>query len=171
MQHKSFATMECPAARALDLVGEWWSMLILRDAFLGVARFEQFQERLGIARNILARRLRVLVEAGLLDRVRYCERPVRYEYRLTAKGGDFFPVLVALLDCGLRWTPDGTAVRLVDSDSGAPVEPVLVDRRTGREITPLSLALMRPDGRRVGLRAAPTADVPVDNRDDGGAVP
>src|SRR5712675_1068201 len=92
MRHKSFDDMQCPIARSLERVGEWWSMLILRDALLGLARFDEFQESLGIAPNILTRRLKALVEAGLLERRRYSERPPRDEYILTRAGQDFRPV-------------------------------------------------------------------------------
>ena len=97
MQHKDLSEMRCPIARSLERVGEWWSILILRDAFLGATRFEQFQKNLDIAPNTLTRRLNALVEAGLLERHRYCDRPPRDEYRLTAAGRDFRPVLWALL--------------------------------------------------------------------------
>ena len=86
MQRKSFDDMACPIARSLEHVGEWWSMLILRDAFAGVTRFDDFQTNLGIAPNMLARRLAALVEGGLLERRRYLERPPRDEYVLTARG-------------------------------------------------------------------------------------
>jgi len=102
MQRKSFADMTCPIARSLEHVGEWWSMLILRDAFGGTTRFDDFQQSLGIAPNMLARRLAALVEAGLLERRRYSERPPRDEYVLTDRGRDFKPVLVALVAFGKK---------------------------------------------------------------------
>src|SRR5688500_8413341 len=102
MQRKSFGEMSCPIARSLERVGEWWSMLILRDALAGVTRFDAFQQSLGIAPNMLTRRLAALVEAGMLERRRYSGRPVRHEYVLTPKGRDFAPVLVALLAYGNR---------------------------------------------------------------------
>src|SRR5664279_4433389 len=100
MQRKSFASMTCPIARTLEHVGEWWSMLILRDAFGGTTRFDDFQESLGIAPNMLARRLTALVAAGLLERRRYSERPPRDDYVLTDRGRDFKPVLSALVEFG-----------------------------------------------------------------------
>jgi len=87
MERKSFADMHCSVAQCLEVVGEWWSMLLIRDAFLGVTRFDQFQERLGISRNILNQRLTRLVDEGLIHRVPYSQHPPRYEYRLTAKDG------------------------------------------------------------------------------------
>jgi len=88
--------MPCPVARTLDKVGEWWSILILRDAFFGLTRFDQFQTSLGIAPNMLTRRLNALVDGGMLERRRYSERPPRDEYVLTARGREFKPVLTAL---------------------------------------------------------------------------
>src|SRR6201996_862482 len=97
MQRKSFGRMACPIARSLERVGEWWSILILRDAFYGLTRFDEFQTSLGIAPNILTRRLNALVESGLLERRRYSERPERFEYILTERGEDFRPVLWTLV--------------------------------------------------------------------------
>jgi len=108
MQRKSFADMTCPIARSLEHVGEWWSMLILRDAFGGTTRFDDFQRSLGIAPNMLARRLAALVDAGLLERRPYSERPPRDEYVLTERGRDFKPVLTALVVFGRKhFAPPG----------------------------------------------------------------
>jgi DNA-binding HxlR family transcriptional regulator len=135
MQRKSFGRMPCPIARSLEHVGEWWSILVLRDALHGLKRFDQFRKSLGIAPNVLARRLSCLVEAGLLERRRYSERPPRDEYVPTARGRDFRPVLVALLAWGNRhFAPEGASVLLVNTKTGAAVEPVLVDPATGRPI-------------------------------------
>jgi DNA-binding HxlR family transcriptional regulator len=103
MQRKSFRRMECPIALGLERVGEWWSILILRDALLGLTRFDQFQKSLEIAPNMLTRRLTALVEAGLLERRRYSEHPPRDEYVLTEAGRDFRPVIAALFAWGERW--------------------------------------------------------------------
>ncbi|MGH7212329.1 MAG: winged helix-turn-helix transcriptional regulator [Acetobacteraceae bacterium] len=133
MRRKSFAGQQCPIARSLERVGEWWSILILRDAFLGSTRFEQFQKNLGIAPNMLARRLNALVESGLLERRRYSERPPREEYLLTERGRDFRPVLWALLAWGNKHlAPEGASVVIVDGETGALAEPVLIDRISGR---------------------------------------
>jgi DNA-binding HxlR family transcriptional regulator len=105
MRRKSFAEDVCPVARTLDRVGDPWSMLILRDAGFGLSRFDQFVESLGIAPNMLTRRLESLVEAGLLERRAYSEAPPRHDYVLTAKGRDFQPVLVALKSFGDRHYP------------------------------------------------------------------
>jgi DNA-binding HxlR family transcriptional regulator len=115
----SFAGMNCSVAQTLEIVGEWWTVLILRDAFFGVNRFDQFQERLGIARNVLTDRLGRLVDHGILERTAYQAHPVRHEYRLTAKGRDLWPVLVAIRQWGDAWAaPHGPPVELVHSTCG-----------------------------------------------------
>jgi DNA-binding HxlR family transcriptional regulator len=136
MQRKTFGNLQCPIARSLERVGEWWSILILRDAFHGLTRFDQFQKSLDIAPNMLTRRLNALVESGLLERRRYNERPPRDEYVLTERGRDFRPVLWALLSWGNKhFAPEGKSVVLVDRETGAEAEPVLVDRASGRPIS------------------------------------
>lgn len=135
MQRKSFRAMSCPIARSLERVGEWWSMLIMRDALHGLTRFDEFQDSLGIAPNMLARRLNALVAAGLLERRVYSVRPPRHEYVPTARGRDFRPVLIALLAFGNRhFAPEGASVTIVDAQTGAEADPVVVDRTTGRPI-------------------------------------
>jgi DNA-binding HxlR family transcriptional regulator len=135
MQHKSFGLMACPIARSLERVGEWWSILILRDVFHGFTRFDEFQTSLGIAPNMLTRRLNALVTAGLLERLRYSDRPPRYEYVLTARGRDFHPVLIALLAYGNKhFAPEGPSVMRIDTRNGKPVEPVLIDPASGQPI-------------------------------------
>lgn len=117
--------MECPTARALDVIGEWWTPLVIRDAFLGVRRFEQFQRRLGIARNILADRLDKLVAHGILESVPYQERPLRSEYRLTEKGRDLYPIILALGEWGDKWEFGGNGpVVLEHLDCGQQVHTV-----------------------------------------------
>jgi DNA-binding HxlR family transcriptional regulator len=136
--------MECPIARSLEEVGEWWSILILRDAFHGLRRFEEFQSSLGVATNTLTKRLADLVAHGLLERRRYCEHPPRDEYVLTDKGRDFHPVLLALLAWGNRHLADemGPAVLPVDAVTGDAVEPVMVDGRTGKMLRPRDIRLV-----------------------------
>ncbi|HTI80422.1 MAG TPA: helix-turn-helix domain-containing protein [Acetobacteraceae bacterium] len=149
MQRKSFDTMPCPIARSLERVGEWWSILILRDAFRGLSRFDQFQASLGIAPNMLTRRLNALVESGLLEKRAYSEHPPRHEYILTERGRDFRPVLWALLAWGNKhFAPDGPSVVVVDSETGEVADPVLVDRKSGRP-------LVEPDFRSHYMRPQP----------------
>jgi DNA-binding HxlR family transcriptional regulator len=135
MQRKSFRKMACPIARTLERVGEWWSMLIVRDALHGLSRFEEFQNSLGIAPNMLARRLNALVASGFLERRRYSAHPPRDEYRPTGRARDFRPVLIALNAFGNRhFAPEGASVMIVNAETGAPAEPMMVDRATGRPI-------------------------------------
>src|SRR5208337_1501620 len=135
MQKTRFSKMDCPIARSLDRVGEWWSILILRDALGGMTRFEEFQKDLQIAPNMLTRRLTALVEAGMLEKRRYCAKPPRDEYILPERGRDFRPVLLALLAYGNRhFAPEGESVAIVDAKTGAPAEPLMIDRITGRPL-------------------------------------
>src|SRR3989442_11376783 len=135
MQRKSFGRMVCPIARSLECVGEWWSILIRRDALHGLTRFDQFQKSPGIAPNMLTRRPNALVETGLLQRRRYSERPPRDEYVPTARARDFRPILIALLAWGNKhFAPEGASVLLVNAETGDAVDPILVDRATGRPI-------------------------------------
>jgi DNA-binding HxlR family transcriptional regulator len=137
MQHKSFGNMQCPIARSLERVGEWWSILILRDAFYGLTRFDEFQKSLDIAPSMLTRRLNTLVESGLLERRRYSEKPPRDEYVLTQVGHDFRPVMWSLIGWGNRhFAPEGTSVQLVDRATGAVADPVVFDGISGRPLTP-----------------------------------
>jgi DNA-binding HxlR family transcriptional regulator len=113
MERKSFEDMACSVAQCLEVVGEWWSMLLIRDAFLGVRRFDEFQERLGISRNVLTQRLTKLVEEGVLQKQPYQHNPVRYEYLLTDKGRDLWPVLTSMRQWGDRHAaPNGPPVRV-----------------------------------------------------------
>jgi DNA-binding HxlR family transcriptional regulator len=125
MRWNEISKMTCSVARSLSAVGDRWTMLILRDAFLGIRRFEDFQNDLGMTRHRLAERLRKLVAEGIMTRVEYEEHPRRFEYRLTEKGVDLYPVIVSLLKWGDRW--------MAGAD-GAPIE--LVHRKCGEHILP-----------------------------------
>ncbi len=105
--------MDCSVAQCLEVVGEWWSLLIIRDAFLGVTRFEQFQSRLGISRNILQQRLAKLVAVGVLAKIPYSDHPPRCDYRLTDKGRDLWPVITTMREWGDRYhAPDGPPIEM-----------------------------------------------------------
>ena len=104
---RDYPTQYCPVAGSLEVVGERWTLLIVRDVFLGIRRFEDLQRDLGVARNVLQARLERLVENGILVKRPYQERPLRCEYRLTEKGADLWPVLVALLTWGDRYAIEG----------------------------------------------------------------
>ncbi len=118
MRKASFADLHCSIAQSLELVGEWWTLLILRDAFLGVRRFDDFVERLGISRNVLTTRLEGLVAAGILERHPYDERRGRYDYVLTDKGRALWPVMTALRQWGDEWI------------YGEGNEPLLIEHRS-----------------------------------------
>jgi DNA-binding HxlR family transcriptional regulator len=129
--------MACSIAQTLDIVGEWWTLLILRNIFYGVHRFDSLRRHLGISRKILTNRLNTLVDNEILERVQYRKKPARHEYRLTDRGRDLFPLIVLLMDWGNRWLmdPGEEPVELVDRDTGEPLYPVLVSADNGLEIS------------------------------------
>jgi DNA-binding HxlR family transcriptional regulator len=143
MRHRALQGENCSIARTVAVLGERWTLVILREAFNGRRRFEDIQRDLGIARNILADRLQTLVEEGVLERRPYQERPQRFEYRLTDKGRDLYPVLIALMQWGDRYTAGdaGPPVELVHQTCGHVMHPQLVCDHCGepvdpREVTP-----------------------------------
>ncbi|HKV53028.1 MAG TPA: helix-turn-helix domain-containing protein [Candidatus Binataceae bacterium] len=148
MKRKTFARMNCSIARALELVGEWWTMLILREAFLGTRRFRDFQRNLGIARNILSARLKKLVTRGILERSTAAGGGRRLEYRLTEKGRAFFPVLMALMQWGDRYAacPGGPPVRVVDRHSGEDIADICVTDHQGRRLRASDVAMVPGPG-------------------------
>ncbi len=136
-RRRSFDEMNCSIARALDVIGEWWTLLVIREAFRGVRRFDGFVERLGIAPNILTARLRRLVEHDVFEERAYQARPVRVDYRLTAKGRDLYPVIVALLGWGDRWyAKDGPPVVLMHAACDRRADPKLVCGHCGERLDP-----------------------------------
>ncbi len=135
MQRTSFEDMNCSIAQCLEVVGEWWSLLIVRDAFLGVTRFDDFQARLGISRNILNQRLSRLVDTGVLERVPYQEHPPRSEYRLTDMGRDLWQVMTAMRQWGDRWAaPDGPPLKVRHTACGRLVTVVPVCSHCGERL-------------------------------------
>ena len=152
MERKSFSDMACSVAQCLEVVGEWWSMLIVRDAFLGVSRFDDFQRRLGISRNILQQRLTHLVENGVLVRVPYSQRPVRHEYKLTDKGRDLWPVLTAMRQWGdAHAAPGGAPVELVHRDCGEKTTALLVCDHCGKPLDARAVKAVPGPGYRNGI--------------------
>jgi DNA-binding HxlR family transcriptional regulator len=129
----------CPIALSLEHIGDRWSMLILRNAGVGQTRFDEFQKSLGIAPNILARRLVALTARRLLERRRYTDKPPRDEYLLTKAGRDFLPVLHALGAWGTRHFSNGDVTGLIDATNGQPVLPSIVDRSTGQVLSNMNL--------------------------------
>jgi DNA-binding HxlR family transcriptional regulator len=135
MERKSFQDVDCSVAQCLEVVGEWWTMLIVRDVFLGVRRFDQLQRRLRISRNVLTQRLDKLVADGVLDRVVYQERPRRHEYRLTDKGRDLWEILDAMRRWGNRHAaPDGPRLELRHRACGHVAEPELHCPHCGEKV-------------------------------------
>ncbi|MGO4451497.1 winged helix-turn-helix transcriptional regulator [Phyllobacterium sp. TAF24] len=136
----------CLIARSLALVGDAWSMLIMRDAHAGLTRFDDFRKSLGIAPTILTRRLAALTEDGLLEKRRYLERPPRDEYVLTAAGQDFLPVLFAIGAWGRKHRGGGAEVtRFFDAETGTEIDPVTIDRATGAEIGTRPIRIAEPE--------------------------
>jgi len=137
MASTDFSAMPCPIARALSVLGERWAMLILREAFYGSTRFDEFERRLGIAPNILSNRLKALVEHGLLDRTHTPGGGARHVYQLTESGREFFPVFVSLKGWADRWraTEHGPLTILIDGQDGSEIAPPRLLRRDGSEIT------------------------------------
>lgn len=126
----------CPIARSLGRIGDSWSIIILRDAFAGFTRFDEFQKNGNMAPNILSRRLKDLVDDGLLEKVCYSSAPPRYEYHLTPLGQSFRPVLMALLQWGNQhFSPEGPQMQLVETATQRPIEAIMVDKQTGEAIT------------------------------------
>ena len=162
MQRTRFNRWPCPIARAADVLGDGWTQIVMREAFYGCRRFEDFQRSLGMSRATLGQRLNQLVSEGMLEKVLYQSKPARYEYRLTKKGRSFFDVLAAMWRFGEDWLfRQGPPVRLVDRQSGDEIRPVVVDEHSGQRLdlrrirvelrdgTPLDAdARKRPDDRR-----------------------
>jgi DNA-binding HxlR family transcriptional regulator len=135
----------CPIARSIDFAGDAWSLLILRDASMGLSRFDEFRKSLGIAPTMLTSRLAMLTREGLLEKRRYSERPPRDEYVLTAAGRDFLPVLFMIGAWGRRYRGGGKLTRVVDVETGKDVQPVVVDSITGAEIGTRPIRVVLPE--------------------------
>ena len=133
MKNAVFETQHCSVARALEQVGDWWTLLIVREALFGTRRFSDFQGNLGIAKNVLSERLSKLVEAGIFERTAVPGRGNPQDYTLTAKGRDLFPVVVALMQWGDRWIQGrgGEPLRVIARSDGKPVTAVAVRDHAG----------------------------------------
>ena len=127
MRWQEIGELDCSIARTLSVIGDRWTLLVLRDCFLGGRRFDDFEASLGLSPHLLSTRLAKLVEHGILERRPYQERPARFEYRLTEKGRDVYPVIVSLLRWGDRWmgSKDGPPVELVHRGCGHVTTPTL----------------------------------------------
>lgn len=148
MSRNKIDSLNCSLADSLNLIGEWWTILILRESFFGTRRFEDFQQHLGIARNILAARLNTLCENGILQRVPVKQGAKRHEYRLTTMGRDLLTVIVALTQWGDRWLrqEQGAPVKFVERSSGEEIPEVRILAKDGRELRARELALIPGPG-------------------------
>jgi DNA-binding HxlR family transcriptional regulator len=155
VKRTSFERDDCPIARSLDALGDWWSMLIIREALFGTSRFGEFQKKLGLAKNILTVRLRALVDQGVLKTAPASDGSAYQEYLLTAKGRGVFPILVALRQWSEEFDehPEEIATTLVDKQSGRPVRKLELHAQDGRLLDAEDIALKpRPSAKR-GRRA------------------
>ena len=136
MLGRTYDGQNCSVAKSLELIGERWTMLVVREVFLGNRRFDEMAARLGIARNVLTSRLQRLVEEGVLEKVRYQERPERYEYRLTEKGIDLWPIMVSLIQYGDRYyAPEGPPMILKHKGCGGLVDAHRICSTCGERLT------------------------------------
>jgi DNA-binding HxlR family transcriptional regulator len=147
VKRSTVAHLNCSIARTLEIVGEWWTLLVVRDVALGFHRFDDIQRDLGISRNILSDRLATLVEHDILERRPYQDSPPRFEYHLTAKGRDLWPVLAALSRWGDRWeSPEGPPVRFVHKPCGHDTEGLSVCPGCGEEVALHEVRLRKGPG-------------------------
>jgi len=155
MTRNKLDSLNCSVAHALDLIGEWWTMLILREAFFGTRRFEDFQRHLGIARNILTTRLCKLCDSGILDRVPVKDGARRQEYRLTSMGRDLLPILVALTQWGDRWIlgPEAAPIKYVHRATGEEIAAVTIQARNGQSLMARDILLLPGPGATKETRA------------------
>ncbi len=145
MKRTSLDVTPCPIARSLDIFGEWWSLLILRECFTGVTRFDDFQANLGVSKNTLTARLSKMVERGVLQHVPVSPGARRKHYKLTQKGKELHTIFIALRQWGDKWTFDGDAPPnvVVEKATGLPVAPVIVRSQDGRTLKPRDTILVR----------------------------
>lgn len=137
MRRTRFDDQPCPIARTTDLIGDWWTPLVMREAFTGKRRFDELQSALNVPRAVLTARLKRLCDEGMLERVEYQQSPARYEYRLTDKGRAFWAVLAAMFRWGSDWLwPEGERppLVLIDRKTGDEVRPLVVDENTGEAL-------------------------------------
>ncbi len=145
MNKQNPSATPCPIARTLSVLGDAWSILILRDAHAGLTRFDQFRKNLGIAPTMLTRRLATLTEEGLLEKRRYSEHPPREEYLLTAAGRDFLPVLFMIGTWGRQHRAENKVVKFFDAETGTEIKPVAIDEVTGAKIGTRPIRVVTPD--------------------------
>lgn len=143
MRWEELEQQPCSLARTLSVVGDRWTLLVLRECFLGTRRFDAFEQRLGITRHLLADRLKALVRAGVLNKVAYQQRPLREEYRLTDKGRDLYPVIMSLVNWGDRYMSDenGPPIRHIHRTCGKPLRAQLVCSECAEPLAPHEVLL------------------------------
>lgn len=140
MKRKSYSDMNCSVAQSLDIVGDPWTLLVVRDVMFGFRRFNDIQERLGIARNTLTDRLATLVDRGVLRKDAYQDNPERFEYRLTPKGRALSPIIITLMQWGDEWSELAEPpVHLIDRNTGRTLDPILVDRTSRQPLADLEV--------------------------------
>jgi DNA-binding HxlR family transcriptional regulator len=154
MLPRTYDNQDCSIARALEMVGDRWTMLLIREAFMGTRRFEDYQRNLGCARNVLTDRLNRLVEVGIMHKEPYQQRPTRHEYRLTRRGVELWPAMMTLKAWGDRHlAPDGPPVLVLHSDCGGELDERLHCSRCGAELGPKDVYVEAGPG----LKAQPAA--------------
>jgi len=140
MKRRALDDMNCSVARTLDVVGDPWTLLIVRDALFGISRFDDFRRRLDIPRTTLSSRLTTLVDHDVMERRQYEKTPIRHEYILTTKGRALHPIVIAMLRWGDTWsTLREPPITLVDADNGAEIDPIYIDRNTGKPLAELNI--------------------------------
>lgn len=161
MKRDDLKDQPCSMARTVAVIGDRWTLMLLRDCFLGVRRFDTFQERLGISRTIIAERLKLLVDEGVLARVRYQDRPPRDEYRLTPKGFDLYPVVMSIVHWGNRHYAGEAGPPMLHRHRtcGHDIEPVLTCRACGEELRAREVDVRAGPG--IGDEAAAAAALPL----------
>ncbi|MEM7797863.1 MAG: helix-turn-helix domain-containing protein [Chloroflexota bacterium] len=150
----------CSIARTLAIIGDRWTLLIIRNAFLGISRFDEFQHQLDVTRHLLADRLDHLVENGIFKKIAYQQKPERFEYKLTPKGVELYPILMTLVAWGDKWAglPEGPPLEYFDRESGKRISPLLIDKTSGKPLDPRKI---KPE---MGPGLEPFLDNPEFNR-------
>jgi DNA-binding HxlR family transcriptional regulator len=164
MKRSSFESMNCSLAQSLEIIGEWWTLLIIREALWGTSRFEDFHLRLGIARNILTTRLVRLEQFGLMERRVSAENARIFDYVLTEKGRDLVTSIVALMQWGDRWIHDkiGPPIEFFDKIKGTPIRPVAIQTSSGKSLAPDQIEIRPgPGANKATIRRAKIADRPL----------
>lgn len=161
MRNTSFASMHCSLAQSLELIGDWWTPLVLRDLYLGLNRFDQFVADLGISRNLLTDRLSTLVDGGLVRRTPYQQNPVRHSYELTEAGRELVPILMALTAWGDRWAtpPAGQPIRFTHTTCGKLTTPTVCCSECGETLEMADVAPSPGPGGRTAPGTALIASV------------